>query len=83
MRCEHYPPCESPLAELAHGVIEWSAGVFAGHGASSHEYRLIKVLGFRPMSKVKSSHERDFVLCVQRLGRKILEFMKVQYVWWI
>ena len=30
-----------------------------------------KVLGFRPMSKVKSSQERDFVRCVQRLGWKI------------
>ena len=39
-----------------------------------------KVLGSRPMSMEKISHERDFVLCVQRLGRKILEFMKVQYV---
>ena len=39
-----------------------------------------KVLGSRPMSMEKISHERDFVLCVQRLGRKILEFVKVQYV---
>lgn len=39
-----------------------------------------KVLGFRPRSMEKISHERDFVLCVQRFGRKILEFMKVQYV---
>jgi hypothetical protein len=31
--CKHNPPCESLQAELAHGVIEWPAGVFAGHGA--------------------------------------------------
>ena len=30
---KHNPPCESPWTELAHGVIEWSAGVFADHGA--------------------------------------------------
>ena len=135
MRCKHNPPCESLQAELLHGVIEWSAGVFAGHGASLNYYpiayhsgefwlfqaravdkgiytetfehidpiltlyimllcvrrlctrylgtqecalqRMIrwsvcsKVLGFRPMSKVKSSQERDFVHCVQRLGWKI------------
>ena len=29
----HNPPCESPWAELAHGVIEWSAGVYADRGA--------------------------------------------------
>ena len=31
--CKHNPPCESLQAELAHGVIEWPAAVFACHGA--------------------------------------------------
>ena len=38
MRWKHNPPCESLLAELLHGVIEWPAGVFAGHGASLNYY---------------------------------------------
>lgn len=29
----HNPPCESPWAELSHGVIERSAAVFADRGA--------------------------------------------------
>ena len=33
MRWKHNPPCESLQAELLHGVIEWSAGVFADRGA--------------------------------------------------
>ena len=38
MRWKHNPPCESLQAELLHGVIEWPAGVFAGHGASLNYY---------------------------------------------
>jgi hypothetical protein len=42
--CKHNPPCESLQAELAHGVIEWPAGVFAGHGALSGTASLNQVV---------------------------------------
>jgi hypothetical protein len=72
MHCKHNPPCESPWAELVHGVIEWSAGVFADHDASSHEYPLLVVycsgdFGLKLDRAVDKGFVRKQEFCFQKL----------------
>ena len=79
MRWKHNPPCESLLAELLHGVIERSAGVFADRGASLNYYPIAYHSGDFCLKLDRAVLKNYRMMCAPFVGRKKITFLQSKF----